>query len=153
GGEECSANLYSRGAQMDCRHLVVATTLLASGIHLVRNAEAALVSGDPIGTSGYHITGIDPGVVVDFTATASTPANSNTIGKLTVTMSHANLNFLGFSLIQEAATQTSLASGGLRLLVDLVDTNGMNSPWTDYHIRAIDNTTPANPGSEIAHLS
>jgi hypothetical protein len=34
-----------------------------------------------------------------------------------------------------------------------VDTNGMTRPWIDYHIRAMDFTTTANPGSEISHLS
>src|SRR5215472_18255913 len=103
------------------------------------NVDPILMNGDPVGPN-YTIQNIDNGVTVNFMATAPTAENNNTIGKLTVTMSHMNLLPLSFSLMENAAAEsTSAANGGLRLLVDLRDTNGMTVDWTDYHIQADDN--------------
>jgi len=118
-------------------------------------AKSAIInSGDPVGTSGYNVASIDAGVSIDFAATTPNSANSNTIGKLTVTLTHSNLNFLGFNLVQEApgGNQNFSAGAGLRLLVDVIDTNGMTAPWVDYHIRATDFSPITNPGDETSHL-
>ena len=105
-------------------------------------AQAALAVGDPVGTD-YKITAIDAGVTVDFAAHAVDPATSNTIGKLTITLNHTDLQFLGFTLKQNGvATADSSEGGGLRLLLDVKDTNGMAAAWTDYHIRATDRHNP-----------
>lgn len=109
-------------------------------------------NGDPVGAN-YKIQGIDAGVSVDFTAYAPAAANSTTIGKLTITMNHGGLNWLGFSLKQNAAAENdSSASGGLRLLLDVIDKNGMTVDWKDYHIRAVDAAVPGTPGNEDGHL-
>ena len=114
------------------------------------SADAAIINnGDAVGLN-YKIQGIDVAGSVDFTAHAPVAGtemgqNNNTIGKLTLTLSHAALGWLGFSLKQNAAAAAdSNAAGGLRLLLDVVDKNGMRVPWMDYHIRAVD-ITPNGP--------
>ncbi len=93
----------------------------------------------------YTIENIDPGAAVDFTATTPAAGNNTTIGKLTITMSHASVTPLGFTLSETvAAVATSSASGGLRLLIDVIDTNGMVVSWVDYHIHAEDNAEDVN---------
>ncbi|MBI4903483.1 MAG: PEP-CTERM sorting domain-containing protein [Acidobacteria bacterium] len=113
------------------------TVVLLAGAN---SAGAAIITnGDAVGPN-YTIQAIDPGVSVDFVATVPAAGNNNTIGKLTVTMSHLNLFPLSFRLTENAAaTVTSGASAGLRLLLDVRDTNGMVVPWFDYHIHAEDN--------------
>jgi hypothetical protein len=60
-------------------------------------------------------------------------------------MSHASVTALGFTLSETAAAlATSTASGGLRLLIDVIDTNGMGVDWVDYHISAGDNAEDVN---------
>src|SRR5438105_2496817 len=128
------------------KRLALGTSLFAFGIIVAaRPTGAAMVNnGDPIGPN-YKIGSIDAGVGVDFTATAPDPSNSNTIGKLTVTMGHTNTNALGFHLTENApAAASSSASGGLRLLMDVKDTNGMTLDWIDYHIVATDNAENVN---------
>jgi hypothetical protein len=131
--------------------LVVLTGLFVCG--LPGRSDAALVNnGDAIGAN-YTIQAIDAGITVDFTAHAPAAANSTTIGKITITPNHNALVWKGFSLKQNAAAEAdSAASGGLRLLLDVVDTNGMVQQWIDYHIRAVDATPPPNPGNEGGHL-
>lgn len=130
----------------------VALLLLAE----MHGANAAIiVNNDPVGAN-YTIQGIDAGVVVDFTATVPTPGNNNTIGKLTLTTSHTLFNWLGFTLKENAAAIANSASagGGLRLLLDVVDKNGMLvTTWSDYHIRAVDTSSPVNPGNQDNHLA
>lgn len=131
---------------MDWKKLTLSMGLvLAVLLAGARSADAGLINnGDPVGPR-YTIQSIDAGVMVDFVATAPADGNSNTIGKLTVTMSHSNLLPLGFRLTgNAAATATSSASGGLRLLLSLKDTNAMTVAWTDYHIHAEDNAEDVN---------
>jgi MYXO-CTERM domain-containing protein len=112
-----------------------------------------LNNGDPVGAN-YKIQAIDAGLTVDFAAHAPAAGNSNTIGKLTLTLNHAALVWLGFTLKENAAAEAnSAASGGLRLLMDVVDQNGMNVPWLDYHIRAEDTSSPVDPGNQGGHLA
>lgn len=137
-----------------------AATLLAVLLAAAWSAEAApITNGDAVGTA-YTIEGIDAGVAVDFEATPPGTANNNTIGKLTVTMSHANVSPLGFTLRETvAAAASSSATGGLRLLIDVIDFNGMFvDDWIDYHIHAEDNAEDVNaiqqllnPGSQGSH--
>ena len=130
---------------MRWRRLPLSIALVTAGFLARREGIAArITNGDPVGTR-YTIQSIDAGVTVDFGATAPNEGNSNTIGKLTARMSHTNLLPLGFSLTEnEAATTTSAASGGLRLLLDVRDTSGMAMAWTDYHIHAEDNAEDVN---------
>jgi hypothetical protein len=112
-----------------------------------------IVNGGAVGAN-YTIQGIDAGVAMDFAAHAPAGANNNTIGKLTMTTSHTTYDWLGFTLKQNAAaTANSSASGGLRLLLDVIDTNGMQVPWDEYKIRAVDKAAPANPGNQSGHLA
>ena len=101
-----------------------------------RSAEAAaILNGGAVGAN-YTIENIDAGVAVDWAPGAGP---NTTIGKLTITMSHTNLAYIGFTLKETAAAgATSSASGGLRLLIDVIDTNGMVTDWVDYHILAED---------------
>ncbi len=131
---------------MDGRKLAFGIGLIVAGLLAgTRSADALILNnGDAVGAN-YTIQGIDAGVTVDFTATAPAAGNSNTIGKLTVTMSHSGLAPLGFTLTENApAAATSAASGGLRLLLDVKDTNGMTVDWVDYHIHAEDNAEDVN---------
>jgi hypothetical protein len=131
---------------MDGKKLGLVIGLLSAGLFGgVRSGHAvAIMNGDPVGAN-YTIESIDAGVAVDFTATAPNAGNSNTIGKLTVTMSHSSLVFLGFTLHENAkAMMSSAANGGLRLLMDVVDTNGMTLSWVDYHIQTQDNAEDVN---------
>jgi hypothetical protein len=117
---------------------------------------AIISSGDAVGTTGYHVASVDAGVTLDFTGpTTGTTANSFTVGVITVTLSHTNLNPLGFSLVEETpgGLQDFRAAQGLRLLLNVVDTNGMILPWVGYNITANDTSTVPNPGTEDAHLS
>jgi hypothetical protein len=125
--------------------------LLLAEMH---SGHAAIINNnDPVGAN-YTIQAIDAGVTVDFTPHVAAPANNNTIGKLTLTPNHAALNWLGFTLKENAAAgATSVASGGLRVLLDVVDQNGMVVPWIDYHIRAVDTSAPVEPGNEAFHLA
>ena len=127
----------------------VAAALLAA----LPTADAAIINnGDPVGAN-YKIQGINVLGSVDFTAHVPVSGNeagqnSNTIGKLTLTLNHAALAWQGFTLKQNAAAGAdSKITGGLRLLLDVVDTNGMQVPWIDYHIRAVDNT-PNGPADD-----
>ena len=114
---------------------------------------AIINNNDPVGAN-YTIQAIDAGVSVDFTAHAPAAGNSNTIGKVTLTPNHASLVWLGFTLKQNAAAaETDSDNAGLRLLMDVVDQNGMIVPWIDYHVRAVDTSSPADPGSQISHLA
>jgi len=131
---------------MDGRKLGLVIGLLSAGLFAdFQTGQAVpLMNGDPVGPN-YTIESIDAGVAVDFTATAPNAGNSNTIGKLTVTMSHSSLVFLGFMLHENAvAAMSSAANGGLRLLMDVVDTNGMTLSWVDYHIETQDNAEDVN---------
>jgi hypothetical protein len=111
-----------------------------------------IVNGGAVGAN-YTIQGIDAGVAMDFMAHAPAGVNNNTIGKLTMVTSHMTYDWLGFSLKQNApAAANSAASGGLRLLLDVIDTNGMQVPWDEYKIRAVDKAAPANPGGQGNHL-
>lgn len=111
-----------------------------------------ITNGDAVGAN-YTVQGIDAGVALDFMAHAPAGVNNNTIGKLTMVTSHMTYDWLGFSLKQNApATANSAASGGLRLLLDVIDTNGMQVPWDEYKIRAVDKAAPANPGNQGNHL-
>lgn len=123
--------------------LMVAGLLVSAG-----TAHAAIVNnGDPIGTD-YKIFGISVAGSVDFTP--HTPVsgtvegtNNFTIGKLTLTLNHGALVWEGFDLVQNGIPGEGAnfgASAGLRVLLDVVDENGMEVPWIDYHIRAVDNT-------------
>ena len=139
---------------------LVAAALLAG----LPTVEAAIVNnGGAIGAN-YTIAGIDVAGSVDFTAHAAVPGddatmgqNSNTIGKITLTLNHAGLVWLGFTLTQNLAAVPLVdggATGGLRLLFDVVDTNGMIVPWVDYHIRAVDaNNIAGGAGHlKVAHF-
>lgn len=134
---------------------LVGAALLA----LVRSADAALIgNGDPVG-GAYTIANISAGLKIDFTAhTPDTKANSNTIGRLTVEMSHSSLVWLGFDLNEtdEPVADSPTASGGFRVLVDVIDINGMTVDWVDYHIRAVELGASPEPGTSshkaVAHF-
>ena len=126
--------------------LIVAGLLVAGLLVGAWSADAAIINNGGAVGANYTIQGIDVAGSVDFTPHAPVPGtgagqNNNTIGKLTLTPNHAALVWLGFTLKQNAAAGAdSNITGGLRVLLDVVDTNGMLVPWIDYHIRAVDNT-------------
>ena len=107
------------------------------------SAEAVFLSnGDAVG-SAYTIQNISPGLTIDFTTHTPAPANANTIGELTMFASHSSFVWLGFDLLENApAAADSGENGGLRVLLDVRDTNAFSPVmgWRDYHIRAVDHT-------------
>lgn len=137
---------------MYCNTCRLLCGIISLGLLAGTSRAAVINNGGVIGTN-YTIQGIDAGVTVDFTAHAPAAGNSTTIGKITLTPNHNALVWLGFTLKQNAAAEVdSTANGGLRLLLDVVDQNGMNVAWLDYHIRAVDAAAPVNAGNEVGHL-
>lgn len=131
---------------MERRKLRIAFGLVVAGLLAgARSAVAVMINnGDPVGAN-YTIQNIDAGVMVDFVATTPDSGNKGTIGRLTAIMSHSNTLPLGFALSENAAaTSTPKADKGLRLLMDVKDTNGMTGDWIDYHIHAEDNAEDVN---------
>ena len=133
--------------------LALIGAMLLAGAQL---ADAApITNGGAVGT-GYTIESIDGGVTMDFTPHMPAGGNLGTIGKLTMTLSHSSLVWLGFTLHQNAAAASdSSVSGGLRVLLDVKDTNGMTLPWIDYHIHAADfaDIDVQPPPNESGHLA
>jgi hypothetical protein len=147
---------------MNRTNLQVALGLIAGAMlaHPPLAGADFLSNGDAVGAN-YTIQNISPGVTIDFTVHTPAGANSTTIGELTMILSHTGFVWLGFDLVENApAAAESSENGGLRVLLDVRDTNGWPIRWIDYHIRAIDHTVidfsnlpPEQRPDERAHLS
>jgi len=136
--------------------LIFTTTGIASP-----SAKAAFLNnGDAVG-GAYTIQNISPGLTIDFTTHMPAAANSTTIGELTMFANHANFEWLGFDLFENApAAAESNENGGFRLLLDVRDTNAFMPPvsWVDYHVAAreytpidFSNLPPEERPNEGAH--